>query len=72
MVISEVDGLCMVNRNASCDDLLSLIELVCQCEADGYGHSAEPVRQENGTPKRQHWGTEKSLKGAFAANLLDK
>ncbi|PAN03911.1 hypothetical protein PAHAL_1G028600 [Panicum hallii] len=42
------------------------------CEADGYGHSAEAVRQENGTPRRQHWGVERSPKGAFAANLQDK
>ncbi|OEL18920.1 hypothetical protein BAE44_0020060 [Dichanthelium oligosanthes] len=42
------------------------------CEADGYGHSAEPKRQENGTPKRQYWGIEKSPRGAFAANLQDK
>ncbi|CAL5060407.1 unnamed protein product [Urochloa decumbens] len=42
------------------------------CGADGYGHSAEAMRQENGTPRRQYWGMEKSPKAAFAANLQDK
>ncbi|XP_034570292.1 uncharacterized protein [Setaria viridis] len=39
------------------------------CEADGCGHSAEAMRQENGTPKRQYWGMDKSPK---AANQQDK
>ena len=46
------------------DDLLFLNLYVCQCEADGYGHSAED--------KRHYRGIQKSPKGAFAANLQDK
>lgn len=36
----------------------------CQCEVDGYGHSAED--------KRHYRGIQKSPKGAFAAILQDK